>query len=90
MVVMTVDELRAVIREEVRAVVPQMPSASRWKWLGPTAGPRRFGISQQTWAKLLDSGVLPFTQRPSRGGPLTRFVREIDAVKYFTPKGAVA
>ncbi len=90
MVVMTADELRELLSEVVRAALPQATTASRWKWLGPTMGPRRFGISQESWAKLLASGKLPYVERPSRGGPLTKFVRETDAVRYFTPKGADA
>jgi hypothetical protein len=87
-VVISTEDLRALIREEVRAAVPQMDTPSRWKWLGPVNGPKRFGLSPQAWAALLDSGRLPSTLRNARGGRPTRFVREIDAVRVLTPKGA--
>ena len=86
--VANVEDIRTILREEIQraGLVPQ--TASRWKWLGPTKGPRQFGISQESWKALLDSGKLPSTARPCRGGATTRFVRESDAVRYFTPRAS--
>lgn len=88
MVVMTAAELEELIERAVRAAIPQMQPPNRWSWLGPIKGSKRFGISPQAWGELIDCGRLPHVVRKSRGGRLTRFVRETDAVRVLTPQGA--
>lgn len=85
LVVLDADSIRALIREELRAILASEPP-SRWKWLGTKVGPKRFGLTRDAWLKLIADGVLPAQHRRGPGGKVIPFVRESDAVRALTPK----
>lgn len=89
-VTLTLKQLREAVADAVRDALPPAPRpqlvpAARDEWLSVAKGAKRYGVGRVLWLRLITTGKMRATLRPSRGGHDGWFVRASDADKAFAP-----